>query len=194
MADSKETLICPNCGKEMKKFFIKEHNFNINVCIDGCGGIWFDNREFKKFDEENESIDEILSIYNGKIFPIVNSKSKKVCPVCNAIMVESYTNIAQSVVMDTCYSCGGTFLDFGELEKARGSQDTKEKFNDEFFKQNQHIIDLTMKEPMEDWQGFESQEERIKLANRHSSKTMNFMNNIAQKVKEKIEFERQRKL
>ena len=47
MADSKEILTCPACGEKMEKIFIKRANCNIDICTNGCGGIFFDNREFK---------------------------------------------------------------------------------------------------------------------------------------------------
>ena len=51
MVDNLEEIACPACGKKMHKVFMTEQNLNIDVCLDGCGGIYFDNREFKKFDE-----------------------------------------------------------------------------------------------------------------------------------------------
>ena len=57
MADNFKTIKCPACQKEMHKIFIPSEGINIDVCLDGCGGIYFDNREFKSFDEQHESID-----------------------------------------------------------------------------------------------------------------------------------------
>ena len=41
MADSHKTLICPACGNEMQKIFIKSKGLNIDICTQGCGGIFF---------------------------------------------------------------------------------------------------------------------------------------------------------
>ena len=60
MADTKEIINCPACGKPMVKIPVPAENINIDICLDGCGGIFFDNREFKKFDEQAENIDEII--------------------------------------------------------------------------------------------------------------------------------------
>ena len=49
MSDNKQTINCPACGKEMVKVFDKEKGINIDICLNGCGGIFFDNREFEKF-------------------------------------------------------------------------------------------------------------------------------------------------
>ena len=47
MADTLKELKCPACGKVMEKVFIPSEGINLDICTDGCGGIYFDNREFK---------------------------------------------------------------------------------------------------------------------------------------------------
>ncbi len=54
--DTLETIKCPACGKEMEKVFIPSEGINIDICTNGCGGIFFDNREFDKFNEGHEDI------------------------------------------------------------------------------------------------------------------------------------------
>ena len=49
-ADTLEKIICPGCGKEMKKIFLNGQNVYIDICLDGCGGILFDNREFSSLE------------------------------------------------------------------------------------------------------------------------------------------------
>ena len=49
--DTIDIIKCPACGKEMEKVFIPSEGINIDICTDGCGGIFFDNREFDKFNE-----------------------------------------------------------------------------------------------------------------------------------------------
>ena len=51
MTDTKNQINCPACGKEMKKIYLPNEKINIDICLDGCGGIFFDNREFDKFNE-----------------------------------------------------------------------------------------------------------------------------------------------
>lgn len=52
MADTLKALKCPACGKDMEKVFIPNLGINLDICTDGCGGIYFDNREFERFDEK----------------------------------------------------------------------------------------------------------------------------------------------
>ena len=47
MADNLEEIYCPACGKKMEKIFMSAQGVNLDVCTQGCGGIFFDNREFK---------------------------------------------------------------------------------------------------------------------------------------------------
>ena len=121
MADNKDELICPACKNKMKKFFIKTANISLDICIDGCGGIFFDNQEIKKFDEHNENIDEILEILSNKTYQPVNENQKRTCPYCESIMVKHGTSVKQLVEIDECYTCGGIFLDYKELETMRNT-------------------------------------------------------------------------
>ena len=68
MKDSQEILICPACGELMEKIYIKETNFHLDICTNGCGSILFDNQELKKFDESHEKIEDILEALKDKEF------------------------------------------------------------------------------------------------------------------------------
>mgnify|MGYP004452149587 CR=1 FL=1 len=119
MADSHKTLRCPACGKEMQKIFIPSEGVNIDICTEGCGGIFFDNREFQMFDEQHENIDEIIKAVENKEFAPVDESLPRYCPACGAKMVKNYSSIKKQIQIDECYSCGGKFLDHGELSEIR---------------------------------------------------------------------------
>ena len=119
MVDNLEEISCPACGKKMHKVFMTEQNLNLDVCLDGCGGIYFDNRELKKFDEEVEDISPLTNAYKGKEFKKVDSDELRVCPVCSTNMVKHFSSSKQEIQIDECYACGGIFLDFNELESIR---------------------------------------------------------------------------
>jgi len=125
MADSTKTLVCPACGKEMEKVYVERAQCFIDVCTNGCGGIFFDNREFKKFDEDHESIDEIKKALEGKTFKTVDASYKRVCPACGMKMMKNSTSIKGEIIVDDCYGCGGKFLDYGELDKIRAEYKTE---------------------------------------------------------------------
>lgn len=124
MTDTTEMIKCPACGKNMEKIFIGDAGVNIDICTNGCGGIFFDNREFDKFNEQDEDIDKILEKIREKEFAKVDTGSKRICPCCGAPMVKNTTKINGEVVVDDCYTCGGKFLDNNELVKIRAEYST----------------------------------------------------------------------
>ncbi len=119
MADTLENVNCPACGKLMHKIFIKNRNIFLDVCIDGCGGILFNNREFQMFDEQHEDAKEVFDALKGKTFDVVDETELRVCPVCGANMVKNYSSIKKKIQVDDCYTCGAKFLDNNELNKIR---------------------------------------------------------------------------
>ncbi len=127
MSDNFKQIKCPACQKEMVKVFIPSQGVNVDVCIDGCGGVYFDTREFKYFDEPDENIDELIKIKESKVFTPVDESLPRTCPVCGARMVKNFASIRKEVQVDECYSCGGKFLDHSELKKIRAQYDSEEE-------------------------------------------------------------------
>ena len=41
-------MICPACGHLLKKIHVNA--VEVDACHGGCGGLWFDNFELKRFD------------------------------------------------------------------------------------------------------------------------------------------------
>ena len=134
MADTLKTLKCPACGKNMEKVFIPNLGINLDICTDGCGGIYFDNREFEQFDEKNEDISKILEKISGKKFTPVDQSQTRICPNCGAKMVKNSSSIHNKIEVDDCYSCGGKFLDNNELQKIREEYDTAEQRDEDILK------------------------------------------------------------
>ena len=66
MTDSTQTLICPACGKEMQKIFVERTNCYIDICTEGCGGIFFDNREYKKYMLQMKAMWQIEKEYSDE--------------------------------------------------------------------------------------------------------------------------------
>lgn len=114
-----EQIKCPACGKIMEKVFVKSEGINIDICTDGCGGIFFDNREFDAFNEQHENISDIEAKFKGKTFAPVDQSGVRICPACGGKMVKNTSKINGNVEVDDCYLCGGKFLDYGELQKIR---------------------------------------------------------------------------
>lgn len=127
MADTKRIITCPACDKEMTKIYMEEGGVNVDVCLNGCGGILFDNRELEKFDEEHENADEIFAALEGKTFEQTEEKEVRICSICNSPMTKQGAGVG-SIEIDVCNVCGAKFLDHGELEKIRALKDNDYKY------------------------------------------------------------------
>jgi len=64
---------CPACNRKLSK--LKVQDIVVDICEDGCGGVWFDAGELKKVDEKHENAGEIL--LNKKNPPKSRSISQK---------------------------------------------------------------------------------------------------------------------
>lgn len=118
MVDSYKTLTCPACGAVMKKIFIPSAGINVDICSEGCGGMYFDNQELQKFNKASDDISEIQKVLEGKSFVLVDESKTRICPACGNPMVKTSIK-GLGIQIDSCYSCGGVFLDNGELEVIR---------------------------------------------------------------------------
>ncbi len=127
MADTYETINCPACGKKMLKIFVKECGINVDICKDGCGGIFFDNRELKYFDEQHELVDETIRQMEAQDYPPVDETVDRFCPTCGAKMVKNNTSATGSIQIDECYTCGAKFLEHGELTRMRAEFATEKQ-------------------------------------------------------------------
>ena len=115
MVDTQETLYCPACNAAMKKICLPEQGINIDICTEGCGGMYFDNRELQKVQQDDNSINTILESLENKEFQTINQDATRVCPACGTNMVKMGGNVG--IEYDVCNVCGGKFLDNGELKK-----------------------------------------------------------------------------
>ena len=69
---------CPVCERELQEINIKD--IMVDVCMNGCGGIWFDNREIKKVDEQHETAGELLLDIKKDPKIIIDKSKTKFCP------------------------------------------------------------------------------------------------------------------
>ncbi len=134
MADSLQTLKCPACGKDMEKVFITNQGISLDICTQGCGGIYFDNREFNKFDEQDEDISAVLEKINSSSFQKVNETMDRFCPNCGSKMVKNHSSIHQTIQIDECYNCGGKFLDNSELVKIRAEYENNDQRDEDILR------------------------------------------------------------
>lgn len=114
---------CPRCSRDLQP--VKAAGVTVDLCQDGCGGIWFDLFELEKMDQPDESAGWLLD--NVRIDPSLDIDLEKAinCPRCNGItlMHQKYREDSHLMV-DKCRVCGGTWLDFGELFAIRSQNPT----------------------------------------------------------------------
>ncbi len=127
---------CPCCDKELKEK--KVGAITVDVCEGGCGGIWFDNFELKKVDEEHEHEgEELLNIKRKEGFKI-DPKVKRECPRCqDTFMMKHFVSIKREAEIDECGKCAGVWLDVGELASIRNAYKTEKERSlafDSYFK------------------------------------------------------------
>lgn len=127
MSDNIKIIKCPACGVEMKKIYLEEQDFIVDICLEGCGGIWLDNQEVKKIDEKHENIDALKTAQEGKEFTSVDEDSVRMCPICNVKMHKNHVSAKNEIVIDECYNCGGKFFDNNELELMRSQYENDEE-------------------------------------------------------------------
>lgn len=119
MPENESKINCPACGKIMHKIYMPVQNTNLDVCLDGCGGILFNNREYKMFSNPDDDITPLLQAYENKTFKKTDDSDLRICPVCGMKMVKNYSDEKRTVRTDDCYGCGARFLDYQELETIR---------------------------------------------------------------------------
>ena len=123
---------CPACDNTMSRVIPKGTRVEVDTCSGGCGGIWFDRNEFKKFDEPHEASAVLLNI---KTDPTVvpDESLARDCPRCeNVPLVKRFFSATKKVKLDECYTCGGIFLDQGELSCIHTLFDTEREKVAEF--------------------------------------------------------------
>jgi len=99
---------------------------SVDVCRNGCGGVWFDNFELQKVDEKHESAGESLLQIPKKPDIAVDHNQQRLCPKCeNQKMMKHFMSVKREVELDECPACGGFWLDAGELGQIRRQFETE---------------------------------------------------------------------
>ena len=109
---------CPRTGTELKTITIEGVTVDLS---EACGGVWFDNWELIKFDEVHETGGEALSkLMEQHKSDDVDLSKRLNCPKCEGmVMARHFYSAKREIEIDRCPSCGGIWLDAGELAKIR---------------------------------------------------------------------------
>ena len=116
---------CPRCPRSLTP--IKVGGVTVDVCQNGCGGIWFDLFELEKMDEPDEAAGALLDGMRVDLGAEVDLAKPVKCPRCEGVTLMRQKHPSNPDVMtDKCQVCGGVWLDYGELFEVR-SGDSADK-------------------------------------------------------------------
>jgi len=126
---------CPACSNELTERTVDD--IRVDACNGGCGGVWLENWELQEVDEQHESAGNALLELDRHAEAEANVHDNRKCPACDdVVMVQRFFSVKKKAEIDECPSCGGTWLDLGELNEIRSAFPTEEerqKAANEFF-------------------------------------------------------------
>jgi hypothetical protein len=103
-------------------------DIKVDVCQNGCGGVWFDWFELRKVDEPHEAAGEKLMHVQCNPQVQMHRDGKRNCPRCDGMpMLKHFASVKREVQVDECPNCAGFFLDHGELNEIRDLFETEEE-------------------------------------------------------------------
>lgn len=108
---------CPVCAKQLVEY--KAGPMNVDICRDGCSGMWFDKSELEKCDESSESFPPDLMRVNKSPNVVIDRNKLRNCPKCEQTMTRLVLDPEKRFEIDSCGKCGGHWLDNGELDRMR---------------------------------------------------------------------------
>lgn len=116
---------CPACDSALETLNVE--GLAVDVCRSGCGGLWFDNFELRRVDALDEKLGTALAHMEFNPDAVV-LREKRPCPKCEGItMLQHKFSREKPVIVDECPSCGGIWLDGGELAEIRQPVVTKDE-------------------------------------------------------------------
>jgi Zn-finger nucleic acid-binding protein len=119
---------------------VEIHGVKVDVS-EGCGGVWFDNFEFEKFDEAHEGAgDQLIDLMASFTRGAVDLSQKLHCPRCpGIILMRHFASPLKKIQIDKCASCGGIWMDAGELtlfRKLFPSEEDRKRVGEEFLEKS----------------------------------------------------------
>jgi uncharacterized protein len=112
---------CPACFNNLSQ--VQIGSLVVDVCQDGCGGVWFDAFELQRVDEQDEAAGELLLSIRRDQRVVVDYSRKRECPRCAGLKLHRhFFSAKRRIEVDECPGCGGYWLDSGELAQIRAEK------------------------------------------------------------------------
>lgn len=109
---------CPACSNTLSEWLVG--TIAVDVCDGGCAGIWFDAFELQKAGKAGRTVGDKLAQVWRNPDVIVDFGRKRECPRCDGVkLTRTFFSPSRRVQVDHCPSCGGYWLDAGELATIR---------------------------------------------------------------------------
>jgi len=109
---------CPACGLALAEMTVG--GVKVDLCREGCGGIWFDHLELQQVDDVEEAAGETLAAVSPAVDASVRPGGARACPRCgHPAMTQHRYGPRSNVLVDECNRCEGIWLDGGELAAIR---------------------------------------------------------------------------
>ena len=90
---------CPACDNQLELMTVGV--LSVDICKNGCGGIWFHNFELKQVDEKHESTGESLLQIDRNPDTVVDHNHKWLYPKCeNQKMAKHFMSVKKEVEVD----------------------------------------------------------------------------------------------
>lgn len=150
---------CPACSNALSPE--KFGDITLDICKDGCGGIWFDHGELQSFDERAEFSGNRMLSLPGKKSVTIDREAPRPCPKCETEdLIRLWYDPAQQIELDQCLKCWGLWTDTGELTGIRAQYETmaeRQKAADEYLDTNfksaaEGLAEETKRKVLEEYQ------------------------------------------
>lgn len=104
---------CPACKSPLREKAVP--GMTVDVCVGGCGGIWFDATELQRVDARAASTLHTVRKHEYQKAP---RDEPRACPRCTSQLLDRrWFSDAKSVEIDQCGKCAGIWLDEGEFAR-----------------------------------------------------------------------------
>lgn len=109
---------CPVCQNQLAS--VEVSGLHVDLCRDGCSGMWFDAAELERFDEHHEPFPESLLRVNKSPNVLIDRSKPRSCPRCEKMQLARIVLDPETrFELDRCPGCSGHWLDNGELGRMR---------------------------------------------------------------------------
>ena len=97
-------MICPVCQKLMVSQDFG--GVNVEVCLNGCKGLWFDWGQVNKLDHKNQGFGAALQAALNAPRQNDQNRGPIKCPKCGIDMHRHQFESEKEINVDECYGCG----------------------------------------------------------------------------------------